>query len=183
MFDRKIFDRGSKNLRITRELRSQGSPSGREWEGRVGRGRKIGINADVNVWRDEGREKEGTREGDDGGRVICVTGTTRAPRLSRPPASLSGALLAGVEPSRGRVPSPQPLTFSVTYPFSFYYLPLSGVPLAVHRNRISLAGPCLSFESRFLPPPWIVHHLFFSPSPSFYTFFPHLCSFELVLGE
>lgn len=156
---------------------------GESERGRVGRGRKIGINADVNVWRDEGREKEGTREGDDGGRVICVTGTTRAPRLSRPPASLSGALLAGVEPSRGRVPSPNPWLSALPTHFPFIICP----SLAFRSPFIETGSRSRDLAS--LSNLVFFHHrescttFFFSPSPSFYTFFPHLCSLELILGE
>lgn len=41
MFDRKIFDRGSKNLRITRELRSKGRLVGESERVESGGGEKL----------------------------------------------------------------------------------------------------------------------------------------------
>lgn len=41
MFDRKIFDRGSKNLRITRELRSKGRLAGESERVESGGGEKL----------------------------------------------------------------------------------------------------------------------------------------------
>lgn len=134
--------------------------------------------------------REGKGRGRRRVRVICVT-TRGAARISRrPPASLSGALLAECWAESGSrpfppPPSPQPLTFSVTYPFSFYYLPLSGVFRSLRSSKPDLARGTLplfriSFSSTTVNrvPSFFFFFSFFS-----HVFFPtRLFLGELVLG-
>lgn len=127
-------------------------------------------------------------------------GTTEGARYLRNHERSSADLAAAARFSIGRIvgrvlsrvgvaslpppPPPNPWLSALPTHFPFIICPsLACSARFVHRNRISLAGPCLSFESRFLPPPWIVYHLFFFFSFFLHVFFPtRLFLGELVLG-
>lgn len=128
-------------------------------------------------------------------------GTTEGARYLRNHERSSADLAAAARFSIGRIvgrvlsrvgvaslpppPSPQPLTFSVTYPFSFYYLPLSGVFRSLRSSKPDLARGTLplfriSFSSTTVNrvPSFFFFFSFFS-----HVFFPtRLFLGELVLG-
>lgn len=135
---------------------------------------------------EKGREGKGTTEG-----ARYLRNHREEQRGSRGgrPLLYRAHCWPSVEPSRGRVPSPppspQPLTFSVTYPFSFYYLPLSGVFRSLRSSKPDLARGTLplfriSFSSTTVNrvPSFFFFFSFFS-----HVFFPtRLFLGELVLG-
>lgn len=118
-------------------------------------------------------------------------GTTEGARYLRNHERSSADLAAAARFSIGRIvgrvlsrvgvaslpppPSPQPLTFSVTYPFSFYYLPLSGVFRSLRSSKPDLARGTLplfriSFSSTTVNR---VPSFFFFFFFLFTRFFPH----------